>query len=137
MVFRYGYDVLINSGILDSPYYNILIVLIILDFILGTFRSILNKNLNSSIGLKGLIKHTTVIVIVTIICAMFRVSNNIELSVAFIMFYIWEYVLSVIENLSLLSVPFPDWLIDRLADLERKVNKKWFMIIRIKNIMLI
>ena len=124
MVFRYGYDVLINSGILDSPYYNILIVLIILDFILGTFRSILNKNLNSSIGLKGLIKHTTVIVIVTIICAMFRVSNNIELSVAFIMFYIWEYVLSVIENLSLLSVPFPDWLIDRLADLERKVNKK-------------
>lgn len=124
MVFRYGYDVLINSGILDSPYYNILIVLIILDFILGTFRSILNKNLNSSIGLKGLIKHTTVIVIVTIICAMFRVSNNIELSVAFTMFYIWEYVLSVIENLSLLSVPFPDWLIDRLADLERKVNKK-------------
>lgn len=124
MVFRYVYDVLINSGILDSPYYNILIVLIILDFILGTFRSILIKNLNSSIGLKGLIKHTTVIVIVTIICAMFRVSNNIELSVAFIMFYIWEYVLSVIENLSLLNVPFPDWLIDRLADLERKVNKK-------------
>lgn len=124
MVFRYGYDMLINSKILDSPYYNILIVLIILDFILGTFRSILNKNLSSSIGLKGLIKHTAVLIIVTVVCVTFRISDNIELSIAFIMFYIWEYALSVIENLSLLNVPFPDWIIDRLTDLESKVNKK-------------
>lgn len=113
-----------KTDVVNSPYFIGLVVLIILDFVLGTFRSFLAKDLNSSVGLKGLIKHTSVFIIVTIVSEICFVTGYPEMATAFILFYIWEYAISIVENLAILNIPLPEWVLDRLTDLERKVNRK-------------
>lgn len=118
------YLTVLKTDVVNSPYFIGLVVLIILDFILGTFRSLLAKDLNSSVGLKGLIKHTSVFIIVTIVSEICLVTGYPEMATAFTLFYIWEYAISIVENLAILNIPLPDWVLDRLTDLERKVNRK-------------
>lgn len=115
---------ILRTDVVNSPYFIGLIVLIILDFILGTFRSLIAKDLNSSVGLKGLIKHSSVFIIVVVVNEICYVTGYPEMSTAFTLFYIWEYAISIVENLAILNIPLPDWVLVRLTDLERKVNRK-------------
>lgn len=119
-----NYIRVMKTGAVDSPYFQGLIILIILDFLLGTFRSLLSKDLNSSVGLKGLIKHSTVFIIVFIVNVNGEITGYTEMTNAFTLFYIWEYAISIVENLAILNVPLPEWVVVRLTDLERKVNRK-------------
>lgn len=115
---------ILRTDVVNSPYFIGLVVLIVLDFILGTFRSLLAKDLNSSVGLKGLIKHSSVFIIVVIVNEICYVTGYPEMATAFTLFYIWEYAISIVENLAILNIPLPDWVLVRLTDLERKVNRK-------------
>lgn len=115
---------ILRTDVVNSPYFIGLIVLIILDFILGTFRSLIAKDLNSSVGLKGLIKHSSVFIIVVVVNEICYVTGYPEMATAFTLFYIWEYGISIVENLAILNIPLPDWVLVRLTDLERKVNRK-------------
>lgn len=115
---------ILRTDVVNSPYFIGLIVLIILDFILGTFRSLIAKDLNSSVGLKGLIKHSSVFIIVVIVNEICYVTGYSEMATAFTLFYIWEYAISIVENLAILNIPLPEWVLVRLTDLERKVNRK-------------
>lgn len=115
---------ILRTDVVNSPYFIGLIVLIILDFILGTFRSLVAKDLNSSVGLKGLIKHSSVFIIVVVVSEICYVTGYSEMATAFTLFYIWEYAISIVENLAILNIPLPDWVLVRLTDLERKVNRK-------------
>lgn len=118
------YMTVLKADVVNSPYFIGLVVLIILDFILGTFRSLMYKDLNSSVGLKGLIKHTSVFIIVVIVNEICYVTGYSEMATAFTLFYVWEYAISIVENLAILKIPLPEWVLDRLTDLERKVNRK-------------
>lgn len=115
---------ILKTDVINSPYFIGLIVLIILDFVLGTFRSLLAKDLNSSVGLKGLIKHSSVFIIVVIVSEICYVTGYSEMATAFQLFYVWEYAISIVENLAILNIPLPEWVLVRLTDLERKVNRK-------------
>ena len=115
---------ILRTDVVNSPYFIGLIALIILDFILGTFRSLIAKDLNSSVGLKGLIKHSSVFIIVVIVDEICYVTGYPEMATAFTLFYIWEYAISIVENLAILNIPLPEWVLVRLTDLERKVNRK-------------
>lgn len=115
---------ILKTDVVNSPYFIGLVVLIILDFILGTFRSLLAKDLNSSVGLKGLIKHSSVFIIVIVVSVICYVAGYPELATTFTLFYVWEYAISIVENLAILNIPLPDWVMERLTDLERKVNRK-------------
>ena len=118
------YMTVLKTDVVNSPYFIGLVVLIVLDFILGTFRSLMYKDLNSSVGLKGLIKHTSVFIIVTIVSEICYVTGYPEMATAFQLFYVWEYAISIVENLAILKIPLPEWVLVRLTDLERKVNRK-------------
>lgn len=118
------YMAVLKTDVINSPYFIGLVVLIVLDFILGTFRSLLAKDLNSSVGLRGLIKHTSVFIIVIIVSEICFITEYPELATAFQLFYVWEYAISIVENLAILNIPLPDWVTARLTDLERKVNRK-------------
>lgn len=115
---------ILRTDVVNSPYFIGLVVLIVLDFILGTFRSLLAKDLNSSVGLKGLIKHSSVFIIVVMVNEICYVTGYPEMATAFTLFYIWEYAISIVENLAILNIPLPEWVLVRLTDLERKVNRK-------------
>lgn len=119
-----SYLEILKTGVINSPYFQGLVVMIVIDFLLGTFRSLLAKDLNSSVGLKGLIKHTTVFIIVLVVNVIGESVNYPDLATTFTLFYIWEYAISIVENLAILNIPLPDWVIVRLTDLEEKVNRK-------------
>lgn len=114
----------LKTCVINSPYFQGLVVMIVIDFLLGTFRSLIAKDLNSSVGLKGLIKHTTVFIIVLVVNVIGESVRYHELATTFTLFYIWEYAISIVENLAILNIPLPEWVLARLTDLERKVNRK-------------
>lgn len=108
------------SGVLDSPHFKLLLLLILVDIILGTFLAITNKKLSSEIGLKGMIKHSSVILIAVVLGSILRLSGQVELSIMMGWFYVAEYGLSIVENLDVLGIPFPSWLVGILNNAKKK-----------------
>lgn len=119
MNFNKEFGLLVESGVFSSGHFKVLIYIILFDIVLGCLRAVLQKRLNSDIGIKGLIKHTTVIIISILLGSMLRLSNQSELAVMLEYFYIGEYGLSVLENLTVMGVPFPEWL-KNLVDTTKK-----------------
>lgn len=113
-----------NSGVLESPHFKLLLILIIVDIIIGTFLAITNRKLSSEIGLKGMIKHSTVILIAVVLGSILRLSGQIELSVMMGWFYVAEYGLSIVENLDVLGIPFPKWVTGVLNNVKKKGGNK-------------
>lgn len=108
------------SGVLESPHFKLLLLLILVDIILGTFSAITNKKLSSEIGLKGMIKHSSVILIAVVLGSILRLSGQVELSIMMGWFYVAEYGLSIVENLDVLGIPFPSWLVGILNNTKKK-----------------
>lgn len=87
-----------------------LVTLIVLDIVVGILTAISNGELDSYIGLKGMIKHTTIIILVVLMGIISRLINVQWISQSFCMFYILQYVFSLLESLNRLGIPFPTWL---------------------------
>lgn len=92
----------------ESLLFITLLVLIAVDIITGKYKAIQVGILDSSIGTKGLIKHTTIIILTVIVMMGTRILNVVQVAYIFKMFYILEYVTSILENLDSLGIPFPD-----------------------------
>ncbi|HCM90591.1 MULTISPECIES: phage holin family protein [Vagococcus] len=96
-----------------NPYIYLLIIVIIVDIFTGLAKAIFSRNypdLDSTIGLRGLIKHVVVLILVIVFnayCVMFQLSAYSDL---FILFYIGNYGLSIIENLGALGIPIPNFI---------------------------
>lgn len=131
-----------NDGI------KVLVVVIVLDLILGVLRAIRERNLNSCIGIDGMIRKVgmlIVIVFLTIIDAIIHLDligfipeivketlklGQVGISSLFnILFIIFE-ILSIFKNMILCKLPIPKKLQDYLENVmkeftgEIKENKK-------------
>ena len=85
-----------------------------------TFLAISNRKLSSEIGLKGMIKHSSVILIAVVLGSILRLSGQETLSIMMGWFYIAEYGLSIVENLDVLGIPFPEWFIGVINNAKKK-----------------
>lgn len=107
-----------------NPILLIFIGLVIFDYVTGVLKSLLWKVTDSSVGLKGLVKHTIVIIsIVSIwgICQMFDVQ---EISFGITIMYGINYLLSILENFAVMGIYTPKFLIPKLkAELKRYEEK--------------
>lgn len=113
------FKVLASSGSLW-----LLIVLILFDVITGKYIAILNRDYSSSIGTEGLIKHSTVLMLVILVSMTFRITDQIMFAVIFKSFYILEYLTSIVENLTLLGVKLPPIFVDRLRITRETYDEK-------------
>ena len=104
----------------------VLLLLIGTDVLIGILCGFVHKVLNSKVGLKGLIKHTTVILLVLVfnfISDLYSLDQYFNL---FLVFYLLQYVLSILENAYCLGVPVPKFLMFRLKDYQEKEGlEKW------------
>lgn len=104
----------------------VLLMLVGTDIVIGTLCGFVFKNLNSKVGLKGLIKHTVVILLVLLfkyVSDLYVLDQYYNL---FIVFYLIQYVLSILENAYCLGVPIPKFLMFRLKDYQEKEGlQKW------------
>jgi len=99
-----------------------LIVLMVLDYVTGIMCAIVDKQLSSSVGFKGLFKKMLIIMLVGVahIVDMHVVGSNEALRSAVICFYLSNEGVSVMENASRLGLPIPEKLKAVLAQLHDK-----------------
>lgn len=97
---------------------------IVLDILTGTIKAWLNKNLNSTIGRRGLVEHLAVLVLGVTVYPYLIFIGFEEVATAFIFFFIATYGLSLIENLSDIGVPFPKGIKKRLEKIKEHFDEE-------------
>lgn len=98
-----------------NPLLLTLFISIAFDIIIGTLKAFAKGIVNSSINKDGISKHIGIVLLVMLVIIIFKPLEMENLINAVILFYIASYILSILENLSLLGVPFPQWLKERFV----------------------
>lgn len=98
-----------------------LILCIVLDYITGVMKAVYNKNLNSQIGTKGLIKKIGYLIIVAFATKIDMLTGN---SGAIRTVVIYSFVvnegISILENWGAMGLPLPKQLFDVLEQISEK-----------------
>lgn len=98
-----------------------LIIAIVLDYITGVLKAGYEKQLNSKIGLKGIIKKVGYIIIVAVATlADSIVGDTGVIRTAVIYIFVANELLSVLENWAAMGLPCPKILLDKLEQLKNK-----------------
>ena len=114
--------------VFNEMYHSLLLwgfmLMIIIDVLTGLLKAGVTGNLDSRIGLKGMIKHTTIILLVLIMEIVTRLINMDWVSQSFSLYYILQYIFSILENLDEVGVPFPLWLRNSFKRMGQDLNEK-------------
>ncbi|MBC2726584.1 holin family protein [Desulfosporosinus sp.] len=102
-----------------------LVVFVVLDYILGVMCAVINKNLSSEIGAKGIFRK---VVIFSLVGVAHIVDGNINgngsaIRTAVIFFYLSNEGISIVENAARLGLPVPEKLIDVLEQINSGGDK--------------
>ena len=95
---------------IKNPLLITLFISIAFDIITGTLKAFAKGIVNSSISKAGISKHIGIVLIVMLFIIIFKPLKMDSLINSVIIFYISSYILSILENLSLLGIPLPQWL---------------------------
>lgn len=98
---------------MKNPLLTVLLITIMFDIATGVLKAFVNNNLNSTINKNGLSKHTGVMLLVILVIVIFKPLEMESLINTILSFYIFSYILSIMENLILIGVPVPEWLKDK------------------------
>ena len=103
-----------------------LIIMMVLDYITGIMRAIVDKKLSSAVGFRGICKKVLILILVGIanIVDINVVGTGSALRGVVICFYMSNEGLSILENASYLGLPVPEKLKDILAQLHKRDDKK-------------
>lgn len=102
-----------------------LIAMIIIDYISGVLKAIINKNLSSEIGFKGIAKKVMILTIVALSFVIEKTTNGMfQIREIVIIFFIANESISLIENAIKIGLPVPKKLIDILEQLKQKNDKE-------------
>lgn len=95
-----------------------------LDYCTGLICACKNKSLSSSIGFKGLYKKVMILIIVALAVAIDNITGTNGLTRNLIIFFYASMEgISILENATMIGVPFPEQLKDILIQL-KDGNKK-------------
>jgi toxin secretion/phage lysis holin len=103
----------------------ILIIFMILDYCLGVYKGLVNKNLSSRTGFNGIAKKSVIFIILIVGVCLDRLLNTdawvFRTLVCY--FYIANEGISIIENCASIGIPVPDAITNALVQLKQG-NKK-------------
>ena len=102
-----------------------LIIVIVLDYITGICKSITNKKINSTVGLKGIIKKVGYLIIVAVAVELDRIAGDTgAIRTLVIYFFVANEGISILENWGGMGLPLPQKLIDTLEQLKNDNDPK-------------
>ena len=105
-----GWDVILKA----------LITLVILDYVTGLLKAIVNKTLSSEVGFRGLIRKIVIfIVVATAVIIQEVIGGAVPLREIVIIFFVCNEAISLLENASEF-VPIPEKLRETLIQLRDK-----------------
>ena len=135
----------IFAGVLGAlaAYFNVLLIplavlvaVMLIDYVTGMAAASYTKQLNSRIGVMGILKKAGYIALVAvgmvvdylITSALVQIGVNIQINYCFGMIItIWLIInelISILENLGELNIPLPKFLVDMIKTLKGKVEDK-------------
>lgn len=111
-------------GGLDGVLITLLVVMII-DYVTGVMCGVVEKNLSSEVGWKGIFRKVIIVLLVGIanLIDITVIKSGAVLRTAVIFFYISNEGISIMENAGRLGLPVPKKLRDVLAQLHTKEGK--------------
>ena len=113
------------TEIMHSMTFWIFISVIVIDILTGKAKALKYHVLDSSVGLNGTMKHMVVIIIAITISIFTRVAGLPEFSVGVKIFFIFEYLTSIIENLDLLGIPLPNFVTQYFNRIKSEYDYKY------------
>ena len=102
----------------------VLVAIIAVDYITGVVIAILNKELSSEVGFKGLCKKMMIFALVYLAVLVDKSTGTDFIRTLVIMFYTANEGISVLENAGKLGVPYPEKLKEVLVQLKKSTEDK-------------
>lgn len=121
------------SGLMTLAYFlggwdialQLLITVMVLDYLTGVAKAIYNKKMNSKVGAKGIIKKFGYLVIVALAVILDKVTGDTgAIRTLVIYFFVANEGISILENWGGMKLPLPQKLIDTLEQLKNDNNPK-------------
>ena len=105
-----GYDMLLIT----------LIIFVVMDYLTGVMKAIIEKKLSSSVGFKGIFKKILIFFLIVISVRIDLMLNDIGIRYIVIMFYLINEAISILENAGKMGLPLPPKLNEILESLKQK-----------------
>lgn len=109
-------------GGIDSAFI-ILLIIMALDYITGICKAIYKKELNSFIGVKGIIKKFGYLLIVALAVLIDKLIGDSGIRSLVIYFFIANEGISILENWGMMGLPLPKKIYDVLEQLKPSREK--------------
>ena len=107
-----------------NDYIFFLLILILIDFLTGNAKAWKWKVSDSSVGLKGIIKHSLTFLFYFLLLAFFKYVKMEDIGMIFIYLILFNYVLSIMENLAVMGVYIPKFLRAKVLNELKRYNRK-------------
>lgn len=107
-------------NMMHEPFYIGLIVVVVFDYITGVAKALVWKVGDSSVGLKGLIKHSIVMVFITLTWVFSMEFQFNWFATTITLLYIFNYLISILENFSVMGIYQPKFLKNKI---ESEINR--------------
>lgn len=104
---------------------NILVILMITDYVTGLMKGLKNKEISSEIGHRGLLKKAAIFIVIVLAHQMDLATGgeNPVFRGMTIYFYIANEGISIIENIGVLGVPLPSFIVRVLKKMKEEHNE--------------
>ena len=100
-------------------YIHLYLWLLLLDLLTGVAKAVKEKEINSTIGLNGLIRHFILGVIIVTISVYLPALNLESYAVTAVLFFIGQYVFSLVENLGVIGIFIPNSWIEYFQKIQK------------------
>jgi toxin secretion/phage lysis holin len=115
-------------GLVLGGFDSFLIALVVcmgLDYLSGVCVAVIDRNLCSNIGFKGIFRKVMVFILVAVAHLVddHIIGSGSGIRTMVIMFYISNEAVSILENASKAGLPIPQGLVDILAQIKQKKEK--------------
>ena len=107
-----------------NDYIFFLLILILIDFLTGNAKAWKWKVSDSSVGLKGIIKHSLTFLFYFLLLSFFKYVQMEEIGMIFIYLILFNYVLSIMENLAVMGVYIPNFLRAKVLNEMKRYTRK-------------
>lgn len=91
----------------NSDLYFVFLLLVMFDVFVGILSAFTTKSLDSRIGIKGMVKHSGIILLVTTLSLILPIFHYGYIARITKIFYIVQYIISILENFDMLGIPIP------------------------------
>ena len=103
----------------------LLILIVVLDYVTGICKAIYNKELNSEVGLKGIVKKLGYFIVVAVAVTLDKITGNTgAIRTLVISCFVANEGLSILENWGGMGLPLPQHLTELLEQLKNDNDPK-------------